>query len=63
MISCFEIVTPHMSGQPFCNMSMDALEMIVTGEAKQFCCRLAKSGGDMFTYIYGSFYLVLMKGN
>ena len=29
VISCFETVTQHISGQPFCNMSMEALEMMV----------------------------------
>ena len=29
MISCFETVTQHTSGQPLCDMSMEALEMMV----------------------------------
>ena len=44
MISCFETVTQHISGQPFCNMSMEALEMMVKHAKHILFCRLAKSG-------------------
>ena len=41
MISCFETVTQDVLGQPFCNMSMEALEMMVRDDQKS---RPAKSG-------------------
>ena len=44
MISCLETMTQHISGQPFCNMSMEASEMIVKHTKHLLCCRLAKSG-------------------
>ena len=51
MISCFETVTQHISGQPFCNMSMEALEMMVKHAKNLFVCRLANSGGDIDNYL------------
>ena len=36
MISCFETAAQHISGQPFGNMSMEALEMMVKHEKNQF---------------------------
>ena len=45
LISCFEIVPHRFRGQPFCIMSMDALEMIVKYTTSIVCCKLAKSGG------------------
>ena len=49
MISCFETVTQHIWGQPFCNMSMEAVEMIVKDKKNICFCRPAKSGE---VYIY-----------
>ena len=44
MISCYENVTQHIPGQPFYNMSMEALEMMIKSFKDILCCRLAKSG-------------------
>ena len=49
MISCFETVTQHISGQPFCNMSMEALEMMVKHTKNLLFCRPAKSGEDVYS--------------
>ena len=46
-MSCFETVTQHISGQPFCNTSMEALEMMVKQLENLLFCRAAKSGEDM----------------
>ena len=48
MISCFETVTQHISGQPLCNMSMEALEMMVTHAKSFLFCRPAKSGEEIY---------------
>ena len=45
--SYFENVTPYISGQPFCSMSMEALEMLENTEHKYLAYRLAKSGGAL----------------
>ena len=45
VISCFETVTQHISVQPFCNMSMEALNMMVKQAKHLVFCRPAKSGG------------------
>ena len=55
VISCFETVTHRIAGQPFCNMSMDALEMIVIRTTFAVCCRLAsqvKLHICMYIHIY-----------
>ena len=44
MISFFETLTQHILGQPFCNMSMEVLEMIVKHAKDVLFCRPAKSG-------------------
>ena len=46
MISCFETVPQHISGQPYCNMSTDALEITVKYSINLVLWRLAKSGED-----------------
>ena len=43
-ISCIETVTHHISGQPFCTMSMESLEMIVKHAKSLFVGRHAKPG-------------------
>ena len=48
MISCFETVTQHISGRPFCTMSTEALEMIVKYAKNLVFCRRAKSGEGMY---------------
>ena len=48
MISCIETVTQHISGQPFCNMSMEALEIIAKHAKNLLFCRPAKSGEDIY---------------
>ena len=45
MGSCFETVTQQTSGEPFCNMSMEAVNMIVE-HGEQLVCRFAKSGEE-----------------
>ena len=44
VISCFETATQHISGQPFCNMSMDALDVMVNQAINLVFCRPAQSG-------------------
>ena len=44
VISCFETVTQHMSDQPFCILSMEAFDMVVTHAKNVVCCRFATSG-------------------
>ena len=52
MISCFETVTQHISGQPFCNLSMEALEMMVTYAKHLVVCKPAKSGkGRLYNFL------------
>ena len=51
MISSFETVTQHISGQPFFNMSMEALEMMIKHAKKLLFCRPAKSGEDIYVHI------------
>ena len=47
-----------MSGQPFGNMSMEALEIIVKHAKNLVCCRPANSGGG---YISGDIYARVMN--
>ena len=44
VVDCFETVAQHISGQPFCNMSMAAMEMMVQHTKTLVGCRLTKSG-------------------
>ena len=56
MISCFETVTQHISGRPFCTMSTEALEMIVKYAKNLVVCRRAKSGEvEKFKFRCGAF--------
>ena len=48
----FEIAPQHSSGQPFCNMSIEAVEMIVKYTQNLVCCRLAKAGVVNHCLIY-----------
>ena len=46
--SGFEIVPRHISGPPFCSMSMEASEMMEKYSKNLVCCKLAKSGGVLY---------------
>ena len=51
VISGFKTVLQHMLGQPFYNMSVEALEMMVKHANNLLCRRPAESGEDICVYI------------
>ena len=49
MISCFETLQQHISGQPLCNMSIHALESMVKDARNLVSWRRAKSDQDIYS--------------